>query len=75
MKAEHRKILDKIENYLEKPGAENLRFWQALYNMNVIRQELESVPSTKLWGTPELLPRIVDDHNISDAALLKRINE
>lgn len=65
MKPEHRQILDKLEDYLNHPGAEHLRFWQALYNMDVVVFD-KSTPDNEPFT-------IKDDHNISDKALLKRI--
>lgn len=66
MKQEHKEILDKIEKYLSQPGAEHLRFWQALFGMNVVRFEDEK-------PLPDGNYRIKDDYNISDNELLKRI--
>lgn len=69
MKASHREILDKIETYLEQPGAEHLRFWQALYGMGVVKENKRFDERGEI-----ILPiTITDDFNISDEALLKRI--
>ena len=68
MKKEHREILNKIEKYLERPGAEHLRFWQALRNCNVI--EYEDIEHD--FGMEY---RVVDDYNIADGKLLKRIED
>lgn len=65
MKPEHKQILDKIEDYLNAPGAQHLRFWQALYNMDVV--VFEDKPQAN--GNY----RIKDDHHISDDKLLERI--
>lgn len=65
MKQSHKEILDKIEKYLDRPGSEHLRFWQALFNMNIV--EFKSDPQEN--GNYQ----IKDDHNISDEKLLKRI--
>ena len=65
MKAEHRQILNKIEKFLEQPGGNQLRFWQALFGANVI----------KFRDKPDANGnyRIQDDYNMSDEELLKRI--
>lgn len=67
MKKSHRDILSKIESYLSQPGAEHLRFWQAMRNCNII--EYEDIEHD--FGMEY---RVVDDYNISDEALLKRIS-
>ena len=67
MKAEHEQILDKIKVYLSQPGAEHLRFWQALYNMDIVVFE----DNMNKEGTYS----IKDDHNISDQKLIDRIKE
>ena len=64
MKKEHRLILNKIEKYLGRPGAEHLRFWQALYNLDITRGE---------WDAKTTIMQIKDDHSVSDEDLLKRI--
>lgn len=38
MKKNHREILNLLEQYLSQDGAENLRFTQALYNLNIYSQ-------------------------------------
>lgn len=65
MKKEHEIILDKITSYLSEPGSEHLRFWQALYNMKIIKMHIvdERIPDI----------RVIDDHNISDKDLIERI--
>lgn len=69
MKQSHKDILNKIETYLSEPGAEHLRFWQALYNMNVVKENKRFDEKEEI-----VLPiTIKDDYNISDEALLKRI--
>lgn len=65
MKAEHRKILDKIEKNLEQPGSQHLRFWQALFAFGVINNVVR----------PDGTCDIVDDFNVSDEILLKRIKD
>ena len=72
MKPEHRQILNKIEEYLKQPGAEHLRFWQALYGMGVIKGEMK-IKQAFHFEMPELITEIIDDFNISDEVLLKRI--
>ncbi|MFT6125766.1 MAG: hypothetical protein ACJAVA_000207 [Flavobacteriaceae bacterium] len=71
MKKEHREILDKIEEYLEQPGAEHLRFWQAMRNCNLIEFKEVKVHNDSQWN--EFIP--VDDYNIADEKLLKRIED
>lgn len=66
MKKEHREILNKIEEYLEQPGVEELRFFQALFNINLIKFEDIPYISNGVY-------QIKDDYNISDDALLKRM--
>ena len=69
MKESHREILNKIEVYLEQPGADHLRFWQALYGMGVVEENKRFDERGEI-----VLPiTIKDDFNISDEALLKRI--
>lgn len=65
MKLEHAQILNKLRDYLSQPGAENLRFWQALFNAGVIVFEDKPLPNGNY--------KLKDDYNISDVALLKRI--
>lgn len=66
MKPEHKKILNIIEEYLSQPEAEYLRFWQALRNIGLIEyQEVDT-------GI-HLETQVVDDYNISDDKLLKRL--
>lgn len=66
MKESHREILNKIEEYLEQDGSEHLRFWQALRNMNLIEYQ-------DTYTGKHLEVQVVDDYDISDKALLKRI--
>lgn len=68
MKKEHKEILKIIEEYLSQPDAHHLRFWQALRNVGVI--EYDTVDTFMHLET-----QVVDDYNISDAALLKRIKK
>lgn len=63
MKKEHREILNKIEEYLEQPGAEHLRFTQALYNLNIYSQ-------VEVGGAYFLS----DNYNDLDSWVLTRIN-
>lgn len=72
MKKSHRDILNKIEKYLKQPGAEQLRFWQALYGINIIRGELK-VKQGNFWDAPDIITVIKDDFNISDESLLKQM--
>lgn len=65
MKVEHRQILDKIEEYLKQPGSEHLRFWQALFNIDVI--------SPSDVANPYGVFLIKDDYNIDDKKLLNKI--
>ncbi len=69
MKQSHKEILSKIESYLSQPGAEHLRFWQALYNMHIV------VPEDAEWTKESIGIDIKDDHNISDASLIARIEK
>lgn len=71
MKKSHREILDKIENYLEQPGSEHLRFWQALRGCNVVVYEEMYDPDSEYHTVIDYAP--VNDYNISDERLLKRI--
>lgn len=70
MKQSHKEILNKLEGYLNREGSEHLRFWQALYNCDML------IENRKLDGEDEItLPiTIKDDYNISDEVLLKRLN-
>lgn len=72
MKPEHREILNKLEAYLEQPGAEHLRFWQALYGVGVIKGDFKPL---KINGVevPNMIISIRDDFNLSDEDLLKRM--
>lgn len=63
MKQSHRNILNKLEDYLNQPGAEHLRFWQALYGCGIIRGEMVDRENQI----------IIDDFNIKDEQLIKRI--
>lgn len=69
MKTEHKQILKKIEKYLSQPGCEHLRFWQAMRNMDIIKFEEIRKHNDSRWN--ESKP--IDDYNISDEDLLKRI--
>lgn len=69
MKKEHKEILNKIEKYLKQPGSEHLRFWQAMRNIDVIKFEEIKTYNNSEWN--ECKP--IDDYNISDEDLLKRI--
>ena len=64
MKKEHKEILNKIEDYLEQPGSEHLRFTQALYNLNIYSQ-------VEVGGCFFL----VDNYNDLDEWVLTRINK
>lgn len=67
MKKEHEIILDKITSYLSKPGSEHLRFWQALYNLGIIKiHTIDTGIHFESW--------VRDDHNISDKDLIERMN-
>lgn len=63
MKKEHKEILTRIETMLSQPGAENLRFWQAMRNCDLIVYK----------GGPVEGYKPVDDYNLSDENLLKRL--
>lgn len=65
MNPKHKEILDKLEDYLNRPNVDQLRFWQALRNCNIIC--FKDIPNKK--GIFD----VVDDYNISDDELLKRI--
>ena len=65
MKPEHKQILEKLEDYLSHPEAEHLRFWQALFNAEVV--VFEDRPKQ------DGLFSIKDDYNISDKKLLERL--
>lgn len=62
MKATHRKILDKIAQYLETEGADHLRFTQALFNLGI--NEFEDRPDDFVFR---------DNHNDSDEEVIGRI--
>lgn len=66
MKAEHKQILSKIEDYLNQPGSEYLRFWQAMRNMDLI---VYNDVDTHM----HIERQVIDDYNISDEKLLKRL--
>lgn len=72
MKPKHREILNKLEAYLEQPGADELRFWQALYGAGIIKGDFKPL---KINGVevPDMVINIRDDFNLSDEELLKRI--
>ena len=65
-KPSHKIIITKIVKYLNSSGAEHLRFWQALYNMNIVSK-------IDIGRVNEF--RIKDDHNISDKKLIERLRE
>ena len=66
MKESHKEILNKLEEYLEQPSSEHLRFWQALRNCSIIEyQDVDTGIHLEI--------QVVDDYNISDEALLNRI--
>ena len=65
MKAEHKEILDKMEEYLSRPGSENLRFWQAMRNCDLV----VNAKSIDMFKSPP----IQDDYNIGDNSLLERV--
>jgi hypothetical protein len=69
MKKEHREILNKIEKYLEQPGVEHLRFWQAMRNCNLIEFKEVKIHNDSQWN--DYVP--VDDYNTTDERLLKRL--
>lgn len=61
MKATHRKILNKIEAYLNTDGAEHLRFTQALFNLGINQFD----PNTEFTFR--------DNHNDSDEEIIGKI--
>lgn len=69
MKKSHKEILNRIEKVLSQPGAEHLRFWQAMYNIDLVVENNRFDKN----GDIELPITIKDDYNISDEELLKRI--
>lgn len=73
MTSKHREILDKLEEYLNQPGAEHLRFWQALYGAGVIKGDLKTSSFISTPDIPEAVLVIRDDFNLSDNELLKRM--
>ena len=73
MKKEHKDILNKLEEYLSRPGAEHLRFWQAIYNIGIIESDLKTLPTRTSWELAGTTSVIRDEHNISDEKLFKRI--
>jgi len=66
MKKSHRYILNKLEEYFNQDGVEHLRFFQGLRNCNLI--EYHTVDTGIHLET-----QIVDDYNIEDSKLIKRI--
>ena len=68
MKIEHKIILDLLHIYFSQNGAEDLRFWQGLYNCGIIRSE------TFDTGV-EVEQYILDDYNISDEKLIKKLKD
>ena len=64
MKAEHKEILKKLEQYLSKDGAESLRFTQALFNLGVYEQV---VSNERCY--------LEDNHNQSDEETLRKIDK
>lgn len=66
MKLEHALILKKLEEYFEQDGADKLRFWQGLYNAEVIREE-------KVDRGNYIDYVIKDDYNIKDSEILNNI--
>jgi len=69
MKNEHKEIIDKITEYFNRTECNDLRFWQGLRNMDIIRYEETYRHPNPIHNT--FNP--VDDYNISDERLLKRI--
>jgi len=69
MKKSHKEILKRIEKELSKPEAEHLRFWQAMYNIDLVIEN--NYFDEK--GDIVLPITIKDDYSISDKDLLKRI--
>jgi len=69
MKKTHREIMNKLETYLNQEGSEHLRFWQALYNCDMVIENKRMDRDNKI-----ILPiTIKDDYNISDNELIKRL--
>lgn len=64
MKASHKEILDKLEAYLERDGAEHLRFTQALFNIGI---------NTQVQNECGFFFR--DNHNDADIQVLERIEK
>lgn len=64
----HAEILDAIESYLSKPGASDLRFTQALFNLGI--NEFASPENPEEKG---FLFR--DNHNDSDLKILKNLKD
>ena len=65
MKKEHQEIIDRLSKYLEE--SPDIRFGQALFNLNINQFADELLPSNK-----DFLLR--DIHSDSDAKILKRMN-
>lgn len=69
LKPIHREILNTLEEYLSKDGACNLRFGQALFNIDI-----NQFPVTK--DGQILLDSVLRDiYNDSDEELLKRMKK
>ena len=66
MKKSHRDVMDKLEEYFSQEGSQHLRFFQGLRNCNLI--EYHTVDTGIHLDT-----QIVDDYNIEDSKLIKRI--
>lgn len=64
MKETHRKILNKLEEYLNKEGSEHLRFTQALFNIDI---------NSQVQNECGFFFR--DNHNDADIQVLHRISK
>lgn len=63
MKKEHLEILERIYDYLSQPGSDQLRFGQALMNLNIVEE------------TPENRDHLSILWNSNDKYILKKMKQ